>query len=405
MYGVLLIAVFVIMGGLLAFIGDKVGSKVGKKKLSLFGLRPRHTSIIVTIITGISITTLTFAILAVASSNVRTALFGMEQLNETIAETKNKLADTSAKLNSAEALREKADEALIKSQSDVDKLQKKQQSLEEETRKLAASTKALENEKLALTAKNQELASESDALMAQNSALSSKNDALDKENSDLESRNNDLRTGLQIMREGEISFRAGEVLSSGVVRGNRPLDEVLADMGSLIQLADRTCAQRLGVNDERSEIWIYQPEYEHAAKTISEGKDDMVVRIVAAGNLVTGEPVRTNLQLFKNSIIYKKDEFIIARPFTMKGNDRAETEGTIMSFLKDVNSAAQDRGILPDPIRGSVGVMEGTQFYEIVQTLLPIQGPIVMSAYARDDTDALGPLRLNLKLESGQQPQ
>ena len=46
MYGVLLILVLVITGGAIAFIGDRLGSKVGKKKLSLFGLRPRHTSII-----------------------------------------------------------------------------------------------------------------------------------------------------------------------------------------------------------------------------------------------------------------------------------------------------------------------------------------------------------------------
>ena len=53
----MLIVVLVLTGGVIAFIGDRLGSKVGKKKLSLFGLRPRHTSILVTIITGILITT------------------------------------------------------------------------------------------------------------------------------------------------------------------------------------------------------------------------------------------------------------------------------------------------------------------------------------------------------------
>ena len=71
-----------------------------------------------------------------------------------------------------------------------------------------------------------------------------------------------------------------------------------------------------------------------------------------------------------------------------------------MSFLKDVNAAATARGILPDPIRGSVGIMEGSQFYDIVQALVPLDGTVVLSAYARDDTDALGPLRLNLKMET-----
>ena len=68
MYGVLLILVLVITGGAIAFIGDRLGSKVGKKKLSLFGLRPRHTSIIVTIVTGILITTTTLGVMPFISA-------------------------------------------------------------------------------------------------------------------------------------------------------------------------------------------------------------------------------------------------------------------------------------------------------------------------------------------------
>ena len=92
MYGVLLILVLVVTGGAIAFIGDRLGSKVGKKKLSLFGLRPRHTSIIVTIVTGILITTTTLGVMAAVSENVRTALFGMEKLNRTMQETRASLA-------------------------------------------------------------------------------------------------------------------------------------------------------------------------------------------------------------------------------------------------------------------------------------------------------------------------
>ena len=88
MYGIFLIIVLVITGGAIAFIGDKLGSKVGKKRLSIFGLRPKHTSILVTIITGIMITSTTLGIMSVVSENVRTALFGMEKLNKEMAEAK-----------------------------------------------------------------------------------------------------------------------------------------------------------------------------------------------------------------------------------------------------------------------------------------------------------------------------
>ena len=78
MYGVLLIVVLIITGGAIAFIGDRLGSKVGKKKLSIFGLRPRHTSIIVTIFTGVCITTLTFGVMAAFGFSINTlTMFGM----------------------------------------------------------------------------------------------------------------------------------------------------------------------------------------------------------------------------------------------------------------------------------------------------------------------------------------
>ena len=91
MYGIVLIIVLIITGGVIAFIGDRLGTKIGKKRLSVFGLRPRHTSILITILTGICITTLTFGIMAAVSENVRTALFGMEKLNQTMQQTKSSL--------------------------------------------------------------------------------------------------------------------------------------------------------------------------------------------------------------------------------------------------------------------------------------------------------------------------
>ncbi|MGP1366319.1 MAG: DUF3084 domain-containing protein [Schwartzia sp. (in: firmicutes)] len=386
MYGFVLIVVLIVTGGVIAFIGDRVGSRVGKKKLSLFGLRPRHTSVIVTVVTGILITTLTFVILAGASDNVRTALFGMDQLNRLMGETKERLQVTAMQLADAKAEQQQAEADLTKSKGEIDQLHHKQTALEDRAKELAAGNAKLEDEAAALQEKNQGLTEQNATLMADNAALEEHTDA--------------LRRGLQFVREGNIVFQAGEVIASGIVRGGRPLEDVLTDMGTLIQLANRNTAQRLGVGDERSEIWIYQPEYEQAARTIAAGGDDMVVRIVAAGNLVLGEPVRTNLQLFKNRIVYQKDEFIIARPFKINGHQPGEAEQIVMAFLKDVNAAATAQGILPDPLSGSVGIMEGSQFYDIVQALIPLDGMVVLSAYARADTDALGPLRLNLKLES-----
>ncbi len=399
MSGILLIVVLVITGGAIAFIGDRLGTKIGKKRLSIFGLRPRHTSIIITIFTGIVITTLTFGVMAAASENVRTALFGLEELNRTMQETKNNLLHTQADLDAAKSEQERTDAALQQSKADVTRLNEQQKTLEEEASRLQAGIAELEGAKAELTARNEELSGNNQKLLADNTNLTADNENLTADNKKLEERTRQLRAGLITVREGDIAFRAGEIIASGVIRGGRSNEEVAADMEMLAALANRNVSARFGSDRSDEDIWIYRPEYEAAVETISKSKQDIVVRIAAASNLVRGEEVRTTLELYPNSIIYRDKEFIIARPYELGLADDSEAEQTVMNFLKDVNFAATSKGILPDPLRGTVGVMEGAQFYEIVAKLKGQRGPVILSAYANGDTDASGPLRLRINVE------
>ncbi len=60
--GYTLILAILVLGGLIATVGDRLGSRIGKARLSIFKLRPRTTATVVTIVTGalISASTLAF---------------------------------------------------------------------------------------------------------------------------------------------------------------------------------------------------------------------------------------------------------------------------------------------------------------------------------------------------------
>ena len=407
MYGVYLIGVLVLTGGVIAFIGDRLGTKIGKKRLSIFGLRPRHTSIIITIITGIFITTMTFAVMAAASENVRLALFGMEELQDRMSSLSIQVQGTSAELEAAKKEKSEADAALEAAKTNVDSMKRQQQDLAEESKRLqagnaelAARNEALVGENMSLAEANAALDAQNGTLLADNAKLSGNNEQLADENGRLESRNQELRDGMLAIREGDITFRAGEIIASGVVRGNRAADEVRADMESLAQLAMRNVSERLGRDVSAQELWIYQPELEAAIQAIAANKQDMVVRVVAAGNLVRGETIRTALELYNNSVIFKADEFIIARPYHITVHNDEVSEQVLRDFLRQVNLAATSKGLLADPINGSVGVIEGMQFYGVVDGLTAARSDyVILSAYAREDTDAQGPLMLNINLE------
>lgn len=68
-------ALIVLLGGAIAYVADRLGRTLGKKRLSLLGLRPRHTAEILTVAAGALIPLITFLLIMGASSEVRTWIF------------------------------------------------------------------------------------------------------------------------------------------------------------------------------------------------------------------------------------------------------------------------------------------------------------------------------------------
>ena len=107
MFGVTLILGIAITGGIIAFLGDRIGTRVGKHRMTLWGLRPRYTSIIITILTGILIAGSTLSFLVLISYDVRTALFGMEALKKQTRELSEEVDVRTKALDAARAELEK----------------------------------------------------------------------------------------------------------------------------------------------------------------------------------------------------------------------------------------------------------------------------------------------------------
>ena len=416
MHGVILIVVMIVTGGAIAFIGDKLGTKIGKKRLSIFGLRPRHTSMIITVITGFLITGLSIGTMAIISKDVRTALFGLEELNATIETTKSALNKATQNLLTMQTEYQHAEERLGTARNEIENLRNEQKELEKESERLREGNERLEveknqllsqnenlsatNENLAnenknLTNTNSELETKNNELNATNTNLTADNEKLSKDNSKLEERAKDLRDGLIAIREGDIAFRAGEVLASAVISGGRSEVKVSENLNALADMASKNIAEQFGDTADTS-VWIYQPEFQNAVTTISKSKNDVVVRISAAGNLVRGEPIRTSLSLYPNEEIYDKNDYIFSHEYEVKNANDAEL--IVREFLAEVNRAAVEKGILPDPITGSVGVMDGDQLYTLLEKVENSQGKIRLTARAREDVKSIGPLRLNIKV-------
>ncbi|MFR3240754.1 MAG: DUF3084 domain-containing protein [Megamonas funiformis] len=400
MYGIMLIVVLVLTGGVIAFIGDRLGSKVGKKKLSLFGLRPKHTSILVTIITGILITTVTFGILAIASKDVRTALFGMNKLKAELNEKQSMLEEASGALVNVKNDLNTTKEEYAKSKKDLEETQEDLEIAQQAAELLRQEQVALQNINQELWSDNQTLIEHNQSLAENNQFLLANNESLKADNLELEKTNNDLQEGIENIRERPIIYRVGELLASGVIKKTDDSVKIQNDLNQIIALANSKIIDRLGTEGSKDGVWIYPIEYQKAMDRLKQAKGDTVIRLIVAANLVKGDPVLTELEMHPNRVVYQENEFVYQKIYNVP-IDGSNSEMLISDFLRNVNMTAINNGILPNPLTGTVGVINGNQIYAIEKALAENRGKdVLISAFASADTEVLGPLRLHIYLKN-----
>ncbi len=90
--GYILIGAILILGGIIAVSGDRIGTKVGKARLSLFKLRPRQTATLVTIITGTLLSASVLTLIFGTSEQLRTGVFDLQKIQRKLSDTRENLA-------------------------------------------------------------------------------------------------------------------------------------------------------------------------------------------------------------------------------------------------------------------------------------------------------------------------
>lgn len=82
LYNYLLAAV---LAGGIAYLGNHLGRQIGKKRMSVLGMRPRHTSNFITVLTGSLIAVATLTLAAILSQEVRGVLTGIDDKRRELA--------------------------------------------------------------------------------------------------------------------------------------------------------------------------------------------------------------------------------------------------------------------------------------------------------------------------------
>lgn len=390
--GAAIFLVLIVMGGIIAFLGDRIGSKVGKKRMTLFGLRPKYTSVIVTIISGVLISFSTVAVMAVVNENVRVALFGLSKLQAQMNDLNQEIKVKNREL-------EKGKSQLEARNKEYEDVTKKSEETSRELDRVESQRIYMERELTSVRDTYDEAQAGVEQSAQEIRDLEKTKEELNSNITVLNQEKKTLLDNIYALREGQVVMQAGQVLTSVTVDEKMTKDQSVKVLESVLNDINNMLKQQMNITDDNVNlIRVSQSDFDEAVQQLTGAKHKKLVRIVAAQNLIRGERLIVDFDIHDNLLIFNKGEVVYKGNLDAYSNIR-NYELQVLRFLKDLNHYAQTKGVLPDPITGNVGVLEGQELIDVIQKVKEYGGQCELTVTARRDIYSQGPLVIDVRVE------
>ncbi|MEP0913626.1 DUF3084 domain-containing protein [Leptolyngbya sp. GB1-A1] len=452
--GWVLIFAVLLLGGVIATVGDRLGMRVGKARLSLFKLRPRQTATLITILTGGLISASTLAVLLAVSDQLRTGLFELQNIQDDLETTRQDLEDATTEKEEVEDRLQEARQQRRGAQRQLEQINRSLQTSQERQRQtqgqleqtqsrlqqiqsrfeqaqtllssvsrqaavLQDEIEQLQSDRQELTQRigqaenqvaqrNQQIAARDQEIASRQSQL----EALEQQRTLLAQDVEILRQEYEGLRSGNVAVFRNQPLALGVLRVVNP-DAAPEAVDQLLRQANRSALQRVfpgGTNRNQQVIQITNVEVEQLANQIKDGRD-YLVRILSQGNYVLGEPcvlagepcVKVYATAFLNERVFSQNEIIasatINPPLLQDNSDLLEELNLLLSA---VVFRAGRAGIPTETLTLANNDPEAVRsFLGRVKTL---EQPIDIQVIAPTNISTVGPLQIELQAVQNGQP-
>ena len=402
MSGWLLILALLLLGGILSTLGDRLGSKVGKARLSLFRLRPRKTAVVITALTGALISAVSLGLMLLVSERLRVGLFELDQLQDRLKASRSALERSGAALRRSQLELSRAErgrsQALRSRQQAIDsqrKVQGQLQQAQSRVNHLRQELQPLQAERSRLEAERARLSREvqgRDAEIRRNEAellkVRQRIDAGEKELKDLE-------RNVIALRRGDVVIASGEPLAMAKVK-LVDASQAREVIDALLQQANLNTFQRLfpGAKVDRQILLVPRNDIARLATLLSR-PGTWVVSIRSASNVVSGEKrILAFPDLRPNRQVTRQGE-VLART-TLDGDERSleVVRSRLNLLLAAALARAQRQGTLVEGLQ-----FNGNDLNELARALAdrPAGLDASLEAVARTQSDTIDPIVVELR--------
>ena len=292
MSGWLLILALLVLGGVLSTLGDRLGSKVGKARLSLLGMRPRRTAVLITVLTGSLISAISLGLMLLVSDRLRTGLFELDQLERRLHEGRQALNRSQRELRSAE-------EGRAQARSQLGTVEAQAAALRRELAPLIAQRRQLEQERDRLSrdigSKDADLRRNREELGRLNTRISSSAKELQQ-----------LETNLIALRRGDVVISSGQPLEIAKVSIENA-DQAKPVIEALLRQTNKNVYQLVLPGELPNRQILLVPRSDIAKlEGVLRKRGNWVVSLISSANVLKGErqvvafpDVRRNKQVVK----------------------------------------------------------------------------------------------------------
>jgi len=358
-FGFRVIIILLLIGGSVALIGDYLGRIIGRRRLSIFHLRPRYTAILITVISGILIAFTTIGALLVVSQDTRTALFGLEELRKSVHEKEIELRKRIEEKDSIE--KDLAEKVAEKEKLDLE---------------LAGTKEALVEAKEDIAQSKQEIAE------------------LRRTKTSLEKEIKNLEKEIEVSRKGKVLFKVDETVLITIIRAGPEKEKLETGLKQILSAAD-AYVRSLGVKSDKHLIFIRPEDFNLAVAALQKQDGEVIVKVSATRNTVWGEEIPVHFILEKNRRIYKAGEVIAEAPIAPTLSV-PEIEQEIKNLLTKTHRAAKEAGVIPDP-SGTVGSVPYADIFNLAKKIKSNKRAILLKTLAKSDVYVTGPLEIKFR--------
>ena len=282
MTGWLLILALLALGGVLSTLGDRLGSLVGKARLSLLGMRPRRTAVLITVLTGSLISAISLGLMLLVSERLRTGLFELDRLEQRLQTSRSELSRSNSQLASSRLQVARAEQGKREAQTRFEQAQARASKLRQELAPLLAQRNQLELERSRLS---QEVKGRDAEIRRTEAELAQVRRRISAGAQELK----DLEGNLIALRRGDVVLSSGQTLASAKVTLERP-EQAKEVITALLQQANLNAFRRVrpGQPPDRQILLVPKNDISKLEGLLAK-PGSWVVSILSAANVLRGE--------------------------------------------------------------------------------------------------------------------